>query len=180
MAPGASDSSSSPRLFLDTTILVKAASFPRLPFEVVRLGLRHEVRVVLSQPVVESARVHVSRAYPDQRGFLELLLHRLAYEEVPAPHPSRLDFFGDLCRDKDDVPIAVAAIDAGMDFLVTTDRDLTVVDATTARLRQLVTVITPLALLRHVLHWPEPRIGAAIHRTWQEVTAPEWQELRGQ
>ena len=49
------------RLFLDATILIRAVSFPRLPFEVVRLGLRGEVHVILSPLVLASARVHVSR-----------------------------------------------------------------------------------------------------------------------
>ena len=67
--------------------------------------------------------------------------------------------------------MALAAIAAQVDYLVTTDRDLTVVDATTAELRQLIRVITPLAFLRHVLQWSEPRIEAAIHRNWNELPA---------
>jgi hypothetical protein len=60
---------------------------------------------------------------------------------------------------------------------VTNDRDLTVTDATTAELRRRVKIITPLALLRHVLHWPEDRIEAAIHRHWRDLSAADWQEL---
>jgi hypothetical protein len=67
--------------------------------------------------------------------------------------------------------VALAAIVARVDYLATTDRDLTVVDATTTELRQLIQVITPLALLRHVLQWSEPRIEAAIHRNWNELPA---------
>lgn len=38
------------RLFLDASI--KAASFPRLPFEIIRLGMRGEVGIVLSPLVI--------------------------------------------------------------------------------------------------------------------------------
>ncbi len=41
-----------------------------------------------------------------------------------------------LVRDPKDVPIALAAISAGVDYFVTNDKDLTVQDETTATLRQ--------------------------------------------
>jgi hypothetical protein len=53
---------------------------------------------------------------------------------------------------------------------VTNDRDLTATDASTTRLHELVNLITPLALLRHVLGWPEARIEAAIHRHWHGLS----------
>jgi predicted nucleic acid-binding protein len=161
------------RLFLDATILIKAVSFPRLPFEVVRLGLRGEARIVLSPLVVASARLHVGRLYPHQLPLFERVLAQLDYEEVADPEAQRIALQRGLCRDESDVPVVLAAVDGGVDYLVTNDRDLTVVDASTARLRDLVTVITPLALLRHVLGWPEDRIEAAIHRQWHELRAED-------
>jgi predicted nucleic acid-binding protein len=68
------------RLFLDVTILIKAVSFPRLPFEIVRLGARRDVSIVLS-----AERIRESRG---------------------------------LCRDEDDIGVALAAIDAAVDYLV--------------------------------------------------------------
>jgi hypothetical protein len=75
------------------------------------------------------------------------------------------------------VPVVLAAVDGRADYLVTNDRDLTVEDASTARLRERVNVITPLALLRHVLGWSEARIEAAIHRQWHELRAEDWRGL---
>lgn len=165
------------RLFLDASILIKAASFPRLPFEIVRLGMRGEVGIVLSPLVIGSAAHHVESKYPDQLELLRRVLHRLQHELVADPGPERVAAERDLCRDESDVPVALAAIDAGVDYLVTTDRDLTVLDQTTARLRERVQVITPLALVRYVLKWPEAQIQARIHRQWRELTGEEWQEL---
>jgi hypothetical protein len=54
------------RLFLDATILIKAAGHPRLPYEVVQLAIRQEARLVLSELVIKSARRHVARLYPNQ------------------------------------------------------------------------------------------------------------------
>jgi len=46
------------RLLLDTTILIKAVSFPRLPAEIVRFGRRGEAGIVLSPQVIEPAQEH--------------------------------------------------------------------------------------------------------------------------
>ena len=53
------------------------------------------------------------------------------------PDPSRelVEQNRDLVRDPKDVPIALAAIAAGVDYLVSNDKDLTAEDATTTRLR---------------------------------------------
>jgi hypothetical protein len=77
------------RLFLDATILIKAVSFPRLPFEVLWLGLRGEARIVLSPLVVASARLHVGRLYPQQIPRLERVFAQLDYDEVADPDPER-------------------------------------------------------------------------------------------
>lgn len=161
-------------------MLIKAVIHPRLPYEIVLLGVHGEVGIVLSPSVVASARRRVQRKFPGQLPLLERFLQQRRYAHVADPAPGRIKLNQDLCRDLTDVPVALAAIDAGVDYLVTNDRDLTVVDASTARLRTLVKIITPLALLRHVLGWPEARIEAAIHRDWHELSPAEWQELEGE
>ena len=173
MADALPERASELRLFLDATILIRAVSFPRLPFEVVRLGLCGEVHVILSPLVLASARVDVSRLYPQQLPLLQRVLERLDYEEVADPDGQRVARNLDICRDESDVPVVLAAADAHVDYLVTNDRDLTATDASTARPRQLVRVITPLALLRHVLGWPEARIEAATHRHWHELSSED-------
>jgi hypothetical protein len=106
------------RLFLDVTILIKAVSFPRLPFEIVRLGARRDVSIVLSAGVVASARTHVARLYPSQLTLLDQLLYELDYEEVADPPAERIRESRGLCRDEDDIGVALAAIDAAVDYLV--------------------------------------------------------------
>ncbi len=177
MAISGAERAASPLLFLDATILIKAASYPRLPYEVVRLGIRRDVRIALSSLVLSSARLHVTSKFPAQVELFERMLERIDFVQAPEPTYERVVSERGLCRDFSDVPIILAAVDVGADFLITNDRDLTVVDATTARLPELITVITPLAFLRHVLHWPEVRIEAAIHRSWHELTPLDTEEL---
>ncbi len=85
MADPPPERASTLRLFLDATILINAASFPRLPFEVVRLGLRGELEVILSPTVVASARLHVGRLYPRQLRLFEQVLERLGYTALAIP-----------------------------------------------------------------------------------------------
>jgi predicted nucleic acid-binding protein len=112
------------RLFLDATILIRAVSFPRLPFEILRLGLAGEVGIVLSPLVIESARRHVERLYPGRLPLLEQVLEQLQYESVPDPDAERVDQHRDLCRDESDIPVILAAADARVDYLVTSRHGL--------------------------------------------------------
>ena len=88
---------------------------------------------------------------PWQVPLFERVLAGLAAEIVADPTPEQVAQHRHLCRDESDVPVALAAIQASVDCLVTTDKDLTVEDESTLELRRQVNVITPLALLRHVL-----------------------------
>ncbi len=104
------------RLFLDATVLIKAASLlPRLPLEIMRLAWHGEVQVVLSPQVLTDARVHVRRKFPAQESFFERGLERLGYELIEDPSAQRVQEHAGLCRDASDVPVALAAIDAGVD-----------------------------------------------------------------
>ena len=71
-----------------------------------------------------------------QQQALEQFLADCDYEEVPDPGREEVERNLHLVRDPKDVPIALAAISAGVDYLVTNDKDLTAQDETTTALRQ--------------------------------------------
>ncbi len=123
--------------------------------------------------VVGSARLHVGRLYPLQLPLFEQVLERLDYPEIADPASDRVALRRGLCRDESDGPVVLVVADARVDDLVTNDRDPTATDESTATLRELVNVITPLALLRHVLGWPEGRTEAVIHRNWHELPSDD-------
>ena len=77
-----------------------------------------------------------------------------------------------LVRDKIDIPIALAAINAKVDYLVSEDKDLTARDATTANLRQKLTVLLSGTFLREVVGWSSEQLESIRHRTWRDV-APQ-------
>lgn len=157
------------RLFLDATILIKAATLPRLPYEILLLAAAGEVQLVTSAEVISAVQGHLFRRFPEAQAVMNRLLKQAGIEIVDNPSVDEVDRNGDLCRDQSDVSVALAAIQSGADYLLTNDKDLTVVDATTLRLRSQISVITPLALVRYVLGWSEERIEAVIHRNWHEL-----------
>ncbi|HZS94221.1 MAG TPA: PIN domain-containing protein, partial [Chloroflexota bacterium] len=123
------------RLLLDSTILIKGISFPRLPYEILRLGLRGEAEIVVSPLVLDAARRNVRWKYPHLVGDYDAVIRNLDPEIVPDPTVDEVKKNLGLCRDEDDVPVALAAIAARVDYLVTNDIDLTVEDDSTIDLR---------------------------------------------
>lgn len=74
-----------------------------------------------------------------------------------------------LVRDETDVPIALAAVRAGVDYLVSEDKDLTTQDATTAKLRQRLVVMLSGTFLRQVMGWSSEQLERIRHRTWRDL-----------
>ncbi|UCC89240.1 MAG: hypothetical protein JSV81_08005 [Anaerolineales bacterium] len=72
-------------------------------------------------------------------------------------------------RDITDVPIAVAAINAGVDYFVSEDKDFTVRDKTTARLHQKLEVMLPGTFLRQVMGWTGQELEGIRKRTWADI-----------
>jgi len=72
------------------------------------------------------------------------------------------------------VAVALAAIVAKADYLVSEDKDLTVQDETTAELRRHVKVMLSGTFLREVMGWTSEQLEAIRHRKWSDI--PEMKE----
>jgi hypothetical protein len=81
------------------------------------------------------------------------LLALLDHELVSDPSPEQVTAHADLVRDAKDVPIALAAIQAGVDYLVSTDHDFTDIDETTVELRHHLTPMRVGAFPHEVMGW---------------------------
>jgi len=79
------------------------------------------------------------------------------YEAIAAPSRQEVEKNTGLVRDPKDIPFALAAINAWVDYLVTNDKDLTTQDETTAALRD---KIQPVIVGRF---WGRPWAGIARH-----------------
>jgi predicted nucleic acid-binding protein len=164
------------RVFLDANILIRGITLPRFPYEVLRHAAKGDFTPVFSPLVVDSARWYVQELFPEHREALEILLTLLNYESAPDPSPEEVAAHAGLVRDVKDIPIALAAIQAQVDYLVSTDRDFTDVDETTSELRHRLTPIRAGAFLREVMGWSSEALSAIERRRWSDLERPFWED----
>jgi len=164
------------RVFLDANILIRGITLPRLPYEVLRHAARRDFILVFSPMVLDSARLYVRELFPNHKEALDILLVLLNYELVSDPSPDEIAAHINLVRDAKDIPIALAAIQAQVDYLVSTDRDFTDVDDTTTELRRYLNPIRVGSFLREVMGWASEDLSAIEHRQWSDLERPFWED----
>jgi predicted nucleic acid-binding protein len=163
------------RVFLDANILIRGITLPRFPYEVLRHAAKGDFIPVLSPIVLDSARLYVQELFPHYREAFEALLILLNYELVPDPPLEEVAAHAGLVRDVKDIPVALAAIQAGVDYLVSTDRDFTDVNETTTELRSRLTPIKVGSFLREVMEWSSEDLSAIERRRWLDLERPFWE-----
>jgi hypothetical protein len=114
-------------------------------------ALRGDFEVVLPTQVIDEARRHAGSA--DQRALLDDFLDACDFVAVPMPSEERARQSLDLVRDPDDVPIAIALLDARVKIFITNDRDFTDPGATSPRLSRQVRVMLPAVFLRQAIRF---------------------------
>jgi predicted nucleic acid-binding protein len=164
------------RVFLDANILIRGITLPRFPYEVLRHAAKGDFIPILSPIVLDSARWYVQELFPDHRESLGALLDLLDYELIPDPSPDEVAAHADLVRDVKDIPVALAAIQADADYLVSTDRDFTDMDETTTQMRKYLTPIKVGTFLRDVMGWTSQSLSVIERRRWSDLERPFWED----
>lgn len=154
---------------LDASVLIAGSAWPRWPYEVLLAGLRGEFRLVLCPYVIEQARRVLRDRFADHQTRFDLFLELADPEVIPDPTLEEVAEHLGLVRDPTDVPIAVAAIDAGVDFLVSEDKDFTDRGETTGQLHEQLTVVLPGTFLRQVLGWTSDQLEEIRRRSWLDL-----------
>jgi hypothetical protein len=132
-------------------------------------GLRKEFQLVLSPYVIRQAHRNLSKRFPEHLARFEAFLVQADFVLAPDPTPEELARHKGLVRDESDLPIVLAAIKAGVDYLVSEDKDLTAHDETTARLHEKLTVMLSGTFLRQMMGWrTSDELEAVRHRTWAD------------
>jgi len=158
-----------PRVFTDANVLFAGSAFPRWPYEVLRHAAAGHFQLVLCPLVIDQARRHLRQRFPDQVTRFDKFLRKVNYELVPDPTPEEIEVNRNLVRDLSDVAVALAAISANVDYVVSEDKDLTSQDATTAELRRHLNVLLSGTFLRQAMGWTSEELEAIRHRTWDQV-----------
>jgi predicted nucleic acid-binding protein len=159
-----------PRVLLDANVLIAGTVWPRWQYEILRHALMGDYHLVLSPLIIESARRNIQRIDPAQLYRFEQFLADCPAEVVDNPSREQVMDNIDLVRDASDVPIALAAITANVDYLVTYDDDFTSNDDTTVKVREVIPgIILPPVFLRYVLGWTSDELEQIRTRTWEEI-----------
>ena len=158
------------RVMADTNVLISGVIFPRAAYEFLQHTLRGDFTLVLSEQILAEVQHWMeTKATHLQRAAMTVFLEEVACEVVPDPTRTEVEQHIQLVRDPKDVPIALAAIQAGVDYLVSNDQDLIAQDETTSTLRRWLSPIPVVAFLRDVMGWTSEELEAVRYRTWAEI-----------
>jgi putative PIN family toxin of toxin-antitoxin system len=160
------------RVFVDANILIRGVTFPRFPYEILRLAARQEISLVVSSSVLDDARRYVGELFPEFLPHLESFLSVANIEIVAEPTRQEIETHSNLVRDVEDIPVILAAINAKVDFFVSTDADFTDEDASTEKLRALFVpgrVMKPGTFLSEVIGWDHTALEKISRRRWDEL-----------
>jgi len=154
---------------VDTSVLLSGIVWPRWPYEVLQHSLRGDFQLVLSQIIIREARRIFREKFPTYAQDFEDFLSECVYEEVSSPYADEVRANQDLMRDITDVPIALSAIKADVDYFVSEDKDFTARDETTARLHEQLNVLLSGTFLREVMGWTSEELEVIRGRKWSDL-----------
>jgi len=157
------------RVMLDANVLIAGSVWPRWPYEVLQHALGGDFRLALSPYIIAQAEAQIAKSFPDHAWRFRQLIAGSNLELVKTPSRQQIEEAAGLVRDASDIPVALAAIAARVDYLVSEDKDLTAQDETTKQLRGKLTVLLSGTFLREVMGWRSEMLEAIRHRRWQDL-----------
>jgi predicted nucleic acid-binding protein len=159
------------RVMVDANTLFSGCVWARFPYEVLRHAVLGDYQLVLSPQIIAEAREAIQDVAPTEEKRLDETLAAADYAEVPTPTQEAIDANLALVpRDPKDVHVALAAMQAGVDYLISLDKDLT---APHEPVHQHLNVLLPAKFLREQMGWSSAALEAIRKRTWDEITVTD-------
>jgi predicted nucleic acid-binding protein len=159
------------RVLADSNVLIAGVLKPRWFFEFLGYALRGDFQLVLAPQTVAEVLRWAEKKGGQRQSALEFFLVACAIELAPDPSPAEVQAKVDLVRDATDVPVALSAIKAGVDFLVTNDNDFHTSETRTALKNHGVQVISVGTFLAEVMGWSGKELEAIRRREWTDLFA---------
>lgn len=157
------------RVMIDTNVLIAGMGWPRFPYEVLRHAVRGDFQLLLSPYTIAEARRHVTRLFPEELDTLEEFLVVSRFEAVEDPSQAELEEYPQFVRDVADIPVALSAIFSQVECLVSSDKDLTAEDESTAALHKQLKIVLPGTFLREYMGWTSEQLEAIRRREWADL-----------
>jgi len=158
-----------PRVFLDSNVVISGLVFPRWPYEIIKYGEAQEIKIVLCSLIIKEVQARIAVTFPSYLDRFHRFISASSYEITAIPSKNKLKKYSDLVRDKKDIPIALSAIKAKVDYLVSNDKDFTAQDQTTKQLRKYIQPLQPGTFLKEVMGWTSEELESIRHRTWRDL-----------
>ena len=158
------------RVMVDANVLIAGTIWARFPYEVLQHAVNGDYQLVLTQYIIEEARRGVLKIIRELLPELENILDQSLFEEFPTPSDETILENNALVRDVKDVGIALAAIEAKVDFLVTQDRDFTDHTPENEHLHEQLNIILPAAFLRYHMGWESDNLEKIRKRNWSDFS----------
>ncbi len=158
------------RVMVDANVLVAGSIWPRWPYEVLRHAADGDYRLVLTDSIIQEAQKIVAGLAPQSMGRLLEMLTLSKYEAVAALSEIDLAENAALVRDVKDIHVALAAMRAQVDCLVSNDRDLTERYEGNLPLHEQVNVILPAVFLRDYMRWSSEALEQIRNRNWDDIS----------
>lgn len=154
------------RVMVDANVLIAGTVWPRWPYEVLRHAIAGDFQLVLSSVVIEEAQRRITLSFPDTASRFADVLALSSYEAVPTPTDEEIAARPGLVRDAKDIHVALSAMNAHVDYLISSDKDLT---APNEPIHQHLKILLPGTFLRVHLGWTSEQLEAIRNRTWKDV-----------
>lgn len=152
------------RVMVDANILIAGIVWRRWPYEVLRHAAKGQFRLVLCQQIIDEADERLAEYFPTSSSKLTRFLSSLDVELVADPRPRQIARNKSLLSDPDDIPIALAAINARVDYFVSEDKHFTARTSATAPFHKKVRVMVSGTFLREVMGWTHDELERARER----------------
>lgn len=157
------------RVIIDANTLVRGVIHPRFAFEVLNHAFKGDFKLILIPYTIEEAIRNTAKHFPNRLQPLEQFLTKCPYTLLKDPTLAELKKHDGLIRDKTDLPLAVAAIKAKVDYLISNDKDFVGTDSTTTQIQSQVNCITAGNFLRKVMGWTSDELSEIQRRKWDDL-----------
>lgn len=154
------------RVLVDANVLFAAVFSPRFPYEVLQHAIKGDCRLVLTEQIIHEARVAILKVIPENIATFDTLIIDTNYESLARISDSDIAANISIVRDSKDIHVALAAINSGVDMLVTSDKDFT---DPNQPIQQRLTILLPGAFLRLHMGWTSEALEAIRTRTWADL-----------
>jgi predicted nucleic acid-binding protein len=143
---------------VDANVLFAAVGWKRWPYYVLKHAAAGDYQLVLSEQIIDEATEEIAAKLPDKAVQFRRLVASLKPEIVPEPSDRQVARNRSLLLDPEDLPIALAAINARVDYFVSEDKHFTERSAQTAVLHQRLNIMLSGTFLREVMKWASEQL----------------------